>query len=1036
MRKQKGIIILVIVLLLVLSLDVKETEASCCSCSACKKAVSFIPAVVKGATTFIGGGSFEEGFKERMVEKESTNAPSPSAEAGFEDLSEITSLPETPLVKNVDLGGLHEVKKIFSTHCSTIDYNLKYNLFRNDELIYSTGYRSFGGKGYDVSAGTKGKCNPDEINLRNADVKGLITEKGYPVADKVTIEVSTDEVYKSYFLVRVNETIVPLTHFIPTAEQTYTFSGPILLYSTKLNSAGEFKNLKEILESPKNKPGETKSSSQTKVILCDAASQSADCLLTKTNLEKYNQLWILDTDPTNTLSSSIAVIKNFRESFRGGLVIASKEGFTTNISEGIKGRAVIDHSWEKFTNDKIPSYGADGKLSTSTNNNFIYARNIAQFLEQDPYNNQNLCTHRTGVTGEQGVWTGASCCGLSDKENKDWYYNDPSVSLEGVELGGCWNNSFVPSGNFPKIQGKETKQVVNVGGEFYKCGVLSQQLASMLTSPPTQKQITILTPNGGEKLKDGSTYRITWSSVGARDKVNILREGTAGFRDLIASDVPNTGYYDWTPNFGNTLDFSFKILLGNADASDHSDNFFTILPKTSSEPAPTIANIPSPPVPAPPASSLSTFSLKAIQSCGKITTTAGDFKVDNKFVTCNYAGEFEFKSELFDPTPKRPIWDQTKENCCTSNQCFNGNECVNVNDNDKNRFKNTDNKFFMCNKDSPKTTASWDELFLKSTPEDESVAGEKDYYCKSQSQCLLEKSKCVDSGQYSKDRYCDNGIWTSRTKFLVNKLLNRAGVNDFELVCGKAGNILNEALDDNFGNLNSGLSTSNSACVLKANDKVLFGTTLNTPINDKYKQSPLKAITSRDACDTVINSNLQSFEKCTPTKPVKQNLKIFYNPSLNTTIFSPEETLAQSNDDKFNALLKPDFDSIVSAMNSLPEEERERYKPIERTKYFETVFYLQKPGKRIFGFVEAKNTELLSSNKDIFMAIKYTNTEHPLAEGYCAELKDRIHKETNTRAECVKQGTDSIVVLFRVLPADESDAIKILKDLTQKLRLQ
>ena len=65
------------------------------------------------------------------------------------------------------------------------------------------------------------------------------------------------------------------------------------------------------------------------------------------------------------------------------------------------------------------------------------------------------------------------------------------------------------------------------------------------TTPPSVK---VLAPAGGESLTPGSTYRIKWQAtdnVGVA-KISIYLYQASGPASVIASNISNTGYYDWT----------------------------------------------------------------------------------------------------------------------------------------------------------------------------------------------------------------------------------------------------------------------------------------------------------------------------------------------------------------------------------------------------------------------------------------------------------------------------------------------------------
>jgi hypothetical protein len=101
--------------------------------------------------------------------------------------------------------------------------------------------------------------------------------------------------------------------------------------------------------------------------------------------------------------------------------------------------------------------------------------------------------------------------------------------------------------------------------------------------------VKVLSPNGGETLEVGKTYRITWQASSNIDRVYLMYKKDNYTGNWICFDCANTGYFDWTVNVGNTntTNTQYKIeIIGyeNSKGSilDQSDNFFTVpLPQQS-----------------------------------------------------------------------------------------------------------------------------------------------------------------------------------------------------------------------------------------------------------------------------------------------------------------------------------------------------------------------------------------------------------------------------------------------------------------------
>lgn len=120
------------------------------------------------------------------------------------------------------------------------------------------------------------------------------------------------------------------------------------------------------------------------------------------------------------------------------------------------------------------------------------------------------------------------------------------------------------------------------------------------TPNPIPAGIKVLSPNGGEKIGIGSTYRITWEA----ENVQNLWLGYSfdpNHGDWIATNIPNTGYFDWNVFIGyNNNNRNVKIFLsgykpGVGSVYDESDNFFEVIsptPTLTPSPTPTLIQFP------------------------------------------------------------------------------------------------------------------------------------------------------------------------------------------------------------------------------------------------------------------------------------------------------------------------------------------------------------------------------------------------------------------------------------------------------------
>jgi hypothetical protein len=88
--------------------------------------------------------------------------------------------------------------------------------------------------------------------------------------------------------------------------------------------------------------------------------------------------------------------------------------------------------------------------------------------------------------------------------------------------------------------------------------------------------LTLLTPNGGEKIAGGSKYNITWGSVGTMPTVGLEYSINNGSSWVTIGSVPNTGVYEWTVADANSA--QCRIRVSAAATSDVSNNVFRIYP--------------------------------------------------------------------------------------------------------------------------------------------------------------------------------------------------------------------------------------------------------------------------------------------------------------------------------------------------------------------------------------------------------------------------------------------------------------------------
>ncbi len=134
--------------------------------------------------------------------------------------------------------------------------------------------------------------------------------------------------------------------------------------------------------------------------------------------------------------------------------------------------------------------------------------------------------------------------------------------------------------------------VLVAGGVVYQAGKNSNS-ANNLGAQSETPFITVVSPNGGERWTIGETVKITWLSSKDIKSVNIRlnilgNPDSQHFSASVASDIPNTGSYEWTVKklyaevFGVTdlpesSEYSISVESAVSVVHDSSDKTFSIV---------------------------------------------------------------------------------------------------------------------------------------------------------------------------------------------------------------------------------------------------------------------------------------------------------------------------------------------------------------------------------------------------------------------------------------------------------------------------
>ncbi len=98
-------------------------------------------------------------------------------------------------------------------------------------------------------------------------------------------------------------------------------------------------------------------------------------------------------------------------------------------------------------------------------------------------------------------------------------------------------------------------------------------------APPAKGSLKIITPNGGETIKAGSTYQIRWTTDTPKEKIILVLYKKGIKHSLIAKQAPNKGTFTWRVPANLPTDKSYRVrirLRNNLAVNDFSDRDFTI----------------------------------------------------------------------------------------------------------------------------------------------------------------------------------------------------------------------------------------------------------------------------------------------------------------------------------------------------------------------------------------------------------------------------------------------------------------------------
>jgi hypothetical protein len=366
----------------------------------------------------------------------------------------------------------------------------------------------------------------------------------------------------------------------------------------------------------------------------------------------------------------------------------------------------------------------------------------------------------------------------------------------------------------------------------------------------------------------------------------------------------------------------------------------------------------------------------------------------------DYPDEFDFRSGLA---------------CCPTDYCWNGYTCVEPMDD----FALI-TEHFGVGKDYRCINGDWTHLPIK-----HDWNNKKWGFCSEEDQCFVSSSSeataentaedfydgnfpiCINSGETILDHYCQDGSWTTRTKFLASKLTEFADTDDFVLYCtnykdalldyGNENYLGGESLDevepsfllgeaiveeeDNELSYNcfpevmteegkelvpqEENTCINNMCVLRYKEggkfKTAFATTLNKNITDANSFLLTFDIAQQDL--PTVCAGEDTFVKCDIEGPAN----LWYSEQYNAVIYSKEGIqLGGSWGDQ----IVDWFKDLFGLESSLSEEETF----VTEAQNFNEVYLLNKNGKKVFALKE------LFPGKAQTLIAEYENFQTPVCD--------------------------------------------------------
>ncbi|MEK7814081.1 MAG: hypothetical protein AAB296_09995 [Candidatus Desantisbacteria bacterium] len=354
---------------------------------------------------------------------------------------------------------------------------------------------------------------------------------------------------------------------------------------------------------------------------------------------------------------------------------------------------------------------------------------------------------------------------------------------------------------------------------------------------------------------------------------------------------------------------------------------------------------------------------------------------------------------------------QQPSECCSATSCWNGSLCIGNQAN--NPTSQPINNYRCINGD-------WQPAQLKLTPD-----GQGSGYCPEQSQCLVNPSpnanpRCIQNTEFidDSDNYCENGNWTSRTKFVALQLIDISKTGNFVVFCDTPENTLNNLNYLVQGQIAGSIVTTentNNFCTLIFNGKVLIGTSLNKPVADV---TPFLSIIGVSNCNSALINDGQ-YHACSGSN------RVWYNQKLNSIIYSNQSFTIGTTDflGTFINFINNPFDAIKNRIRATIQEPFDT-SYLNSLKRFSKLYISKSGSKETRASVEGRGFNNL--------IIEYKNFNTDICS-FIDEFNEK-NRDAGSGIECSKDG-NTYYVLAQGAQFTKINPDAIWNDLTSKLRI-